>query len=441
MNSTLKGDQFEERVFDDLRSLIENNEFYIRKEFCKIYRKKKYYSRVRGTDIEFDVSIEVFLPGIDTCSILILIECKNYGHSIPVDDIEEFINKVGQVSGHNIKGIFATASALQSGARKVAEHYKLGHIRYFSEANFKWELPRTPSGALVTSLSPREIAHAIVSDEYESRVFDYFMWSASGYTNSIFQFFKELIAGQGDLSEQLLHITHPKSINNVPFLSKSDLEGLATTFLTEARYKEGRVILNNLHKSLSILKHTRVQRGCSRPDGLRYEGFLARADFQRFTIEVYSQEHENIKRERFTVAHEFAHFLLGHNQYMHREMCEEQDFLLSSPIGPISDIARMEFQANHLASCILMPSENFYYSFLTLARRHRLYRSGKAILYVDRQGCNLQLFKTVTSILARNFEVTRRMVAIRLGGMGLLKDDRQLNSLPLTELLGDVRRF
>ncbi|MBB5233005.1 ImmA/IrrE family metallo-endopeptidase [Deinococcus budaensis] len=441
MNSTAKGDRLEEQVFKDLKSLIDNDEFLFKKEFCRIYRKKRYYSKARDDNIEFDISIEVFMPNMEEYSFLFLTECKNYNHAVPVNDVEEFIIKVAQVAGHNVKGVFATASAFQTGAKKVAEHYKLGHIRYFSDTSFKWELPRTPSGTLVTSLAPHEIAQAITSEAYESRTFDYFMWSARGHTNSMLQFFKDLIAGQGIPIERLQHLMNLRSTNRVPFLSKAEIEGMASTYLAEAGYTSGKVALNHLRRRLPALTHVRIHRQISRPDNPRYEDFLARADFQYGVIDVYKQAHQDIRQERFTVAHEFSHFLLGHGNYMHREMCEEQDFLLNSPIGPISDIARMEFQANHLASCTLMPGENFYYRFLNLARQHRLYRGNKAILYLDKQSCNIQLFKIVTSTLSRDFEVTRRMAAIRLEGMGLLKDDRHHPSLAFTDLLGEFRKY
>ena len=88
-------------VFDN--QIVEDC-FFSKREYSKIFRKKGYFSKDREKDIIFDVSIEVTIPGQDCFSLLFLIECKNYSHSVPVDDVEEFFAKIQQVSGANAKG-------------------------------------------------------------------------------------------------------------------------------------------------------------------------------------------------------------------------------------------------------------------------------------------------------------------------------------------------
>lgn len=93
--STLsKGNMLERRIFELFRTEIDADRFWARKECCKVYWKKGYFSRDRGSDIVFDVAVEVYLPGAQDYSLLVLIECKNYQHSVPVDDVEEFFTKV-----------------------------------------------------------------------------------------------------------------------------------------------------------------------------------------------------------------------------------------------------------------------------------------------------------------------------------------------------------
>lgn len=63
MNSTTKGNYLEVKIFNLFQQQISQDKFFAKKEFCKIFRKKGYYSKDRESDIIFDVSIEIFLPG------------------------------------------------------------------------------------------------------------------------------------------------------------------------------------------------------------------------------------------------------------------------------------------------------------------------------------------------------------------------------------------
>lgn len=111
---------------------LERGALLVMPEYSKIFRKKGYYSKDRGKNIVFDLSIEVTRPGETEYAQLILIECKDYGKSIPVDDVEEFHGKVTQVAGLNVKAIFASTTAFQTSARSVAAARKMGVLRYGS---------------------------------------------------------------------------------------------------------------------------------------------------------------------------------------------------------------------------------------------------------------------------------------------------------------------
>ncbi len=130
-STTQTGNAFERRVYDLLQTEIDADRFWAKKENCKIFWKKGYYSKDRATDIVFDVSVEVYLPGAKECSLLVLVECKNYAHAVPVDDVEEFFAKVQQVAAANAKSIVASTAAFQSGARAFAKSKGIGLIRCF----------------------------------------------------------------------------------------------------------------------------------------------------------------------------------------------------------------------------------------------------------------------------------------------------------------------
>lgn len=130
MNTIKKGDTLEDKVFELFKEYILKDRFWARKECCEIYKKKGYYSKDRKKNIIFDVAIEIFLPGQKTYSSLVLIECKNYNHKVPVDDVEEFFMKAQQISGGNIKGIVVSNNAFQEGAFNFSESKGIGLLRY-----------------------------------------------------------------------------------------------------------------------------------------------------------------------------------------------------------------------------------------------------------------------------------------------------------------------
>ena len=133
MNTVAKGDAFEDRVFESIRDLVESGYLGLNPECCRLFQKKGYFSRDRGSDIIVDISIEVWLPGSDRWSMLWVCECKDYSKPVPVDDVEEFKAKLNQIAGLNVKGLFATSSAYQSGALNYSRSNGLGLLRLLPE--------------------------------------------------------------------------------------------------------------------------------------------------------------------------------------------------------------------------------------------------------------------------------------------------------------------
>src|SRR5687768_2166293 len=121
LSTTRKGDALERIIRDLLQTEIEADRFYLKKDQCRIFWQKGYFSKDRGSKIVFDVAIEVYLPGTEEYSLLVLIECKNYGHRVPVNDAEEFFSKVQQVAAANCKAIIASTAAFQHGTVEYAK--------------------------------------------------------------------------------------------------------------------------------------------------------------------------------------------------------------------------------------------------------------------------------------------------------------------------------
>lgn len=445
LSSTKKGNALEQRVRDLLQTEIDADRFWAKKSNCKVFWKKGYHSKDRGGDIVFDVSIEVYLPGAKEYSTLVLVECKNYAHSVPVDDVEEFFTKVQQVAAANAKAVVASTASFQSGSRAFAKSKGIGLMRCFEPGGFKWELRRSAS-ASARSTSPDE-AHLVEAglsqQEFQSLAFDLYLQSPTRETNSLWDFFEDIVAGSGLAPLQIRKISNPRSkiANQVPFYEKDDLESRGAEILAELGYSGGLVALDALCEREAKRSGLTVNFQVPNPSGPALNPALGRIQFEPLVIDVYAQESENPGRDRFTLAHELAHHLLGHGKYLVRESCDDSDFALQRrALVDGSDVARMEFQANFLAASLLLPRAHVIEDFSRALRSLDLVNKGFGHLYVDDQPCNLQNYEIVTGHLMRKYGVSRTAAKVRLEVMGLLRDARRngIRSFPLAIDTGTI---
>lgn len=428
--STLsKGNMLERRIFELFRTEIDADRFWARKECCKVYWKKGYFSRDRGSDIVFDVAVEVYLPGAQDYSLLVLIECKNYQHSVPVDDVEEFFTKVQQVAAAKGKAVIASTAAFQSGAREFAKSKGIGLMRYFDPEKFKWELRRSASASAGTTVieAAQLIETALSSDIFQSSAFDLYLQSPVRETNSLWDFFEDLVVDSSFPFSQTGRVANRRSklSSPVPFYDEDELEDKAANFLDDIAYCQGEVNLDLLCQREAVRSGLRVERDVPLPNSIAHAAALGKITFDPPLIQVYATASPHRARDRFTLAHELSHHLLNHGRFLVRESCDSKDFSLQRSIAiEGADVARMEFQANQLAANLLMPRHHLKNDFGRLLHTLDITNRGFGRLYVDHQLCNLHHFDVVTSGLMQRYGVSRSAVKIRLESLGLLKDAR-----------------
>lgn len=82
----------------------------------EVFQRKVYQGRITSRKINVDVSFVLKIAG--GADLLVLVECKHYGHRVPVDDVEEFHSKLDDIGAH--KGILITTVGFQEGAIKAA---------------------------------------------------------------------------------------------------------------------------------------------------------------------------------------------------------------------------------------------------------------------------------------------------------------------------------
>jgi len=431
MNSVQKGNQLEDETFNYFKDLIDSDQFWARKSTCKIFQKKGYYSKDREKNIIFDVSIEIFNSNGDKYSILILIECKNYNHAVPVNDIEEFFAKVEQVGAANTKAIITSTNSFQAGTLKYAKSKGVGLLKYFAPKNFKWILHRhTSQGYLTNKLNSESIKEGLISPRLKSEFFDLYMQSPSNYTNDLWVFIEDLITETTLSKSQIASLRNTKNIIYVPveFIGKSKLEEYSSKILEDIGYLSGEVSLEDiciLEKERSNLS---VVTGIQAPNLEFQRNILGQILFESSEIQIFTSLNSNRSRERFTLAHELGHYFLRHGRYIVRELCDESDFSkILSPMEDKNAISRLEFQANYFAANLLMPKNNFINDFWKFANEIGLKNRGFGPLYIDNQQCNRKDYMHITTRLMKYYGVSRTAIDVRLESLGLLLRDSNID--------------
>lgn len=159
-------------------SIVRYNDFLISNPNVKVYKKKSYYSKDRDSGIICDVTVEKYMGNPDEDhdlipAIIVVIECKDYSNSIPVDDVEEFHTKLQQIGADNTKGIMITKNAaFQKGALNFAKSQHIALARILPENQIQYIMHMLTTNSLMNIFSSREkvqnIIRALTEKNYNS---------------------------------------------------------------------------------------------------------------------------------------------------------------------------------------------------------------------------------------------------------------------------------
>jgi len=125
-----KGLDYEQAVLDKVQDELSRGNFGIDPNLARVRHKPNYFSRDRGKDIIFDVSIEVFRKAASKPYWVWIWECKNYSHTVPVADVEEFHDKLSQVGADRTKGSMITPVGFDPGGLEYARSKGIGLWRF-----------------------------------------------------------------------------------------------------------------------------------------------------------------------------------------------------------------------------------------------------------------------------------------------------------------------
>ena len=414
MNTTEKGDKFEDKVLSLLMKDIQSFSLSMGHEsHIKVFKKKKYYSRFRKGGIEFDIAIEVYRDkNIPNYSSLILVECKDYKKAVGVDQINKFLQDVRDLSEgsftHGLKPIMAISSRLAKSAYNIALERNVGLIKINESDGLKWVLNRSfEKYGINQALSSEGIF--VNSDQPNYYNSSWFFYAHNRWFSSLKEYLRDITGHKDEVTK-----------SQVKYFSKDTLEDMAKDILIKVDYLDGAVCLSDL-LSYEVLSSVKLYQNVI--PSVHEKSLLGRVDFKSNEIFMYKKEIDDEKRDRFTLAHEISHILLGHSQYLDKDSLEEGD-LDNLEILDNSMVAKLEFQANYLASCLLVPNDQLAKEFSKIYSNSGLKRRGVFWIYLDNQPENKMIANNIVSKLARYFDVSKSVIRIRLIGFGLLHDER-----------------
>uniref|UniRef100_UPI004048E6D8 ImmA/IrrE family metallo-endopeptidase n=1 Tax=Roseivirga sp. TaxID=1964215 RepID=UPI004048E6D8 len=387
MNTTKKGDEFEDQSYALIKQAIQSGQLGLIANQCKIFKKKGYYSEKRKGEIIFDLTIEVWPPNAQRFVLLYIIECKGLAHNVPVDDIEEFSHKIDQISELNTKGVFVTNRGFQKSAFNLAES----------------------SGMMLIQLNFDEkhkiLLHKIHRNESKNEYKQQWDHLIETLLTEAFNEQTKIVGLQQFSSEQLekkskevLNDFNPNILNYFMPIPIDDLI---------QHLKEKYQLTTDFDSSLS--KNAKGQ------DILGY--------FNREENKIYIDNSlQDTERFPFILAHEIGHFFLHRDLKMNQKVYDSfSDSAYNFRIGKHllkNDKNWIEWQANYFGACLILPTTSLFARVMWFQEREGIPHKGR--IYVDHQRVNQIDFSNTVSFLSSYFNVTKTNIIYRLKQIGIL---------------------
>jgi Zn-dependent peptidase ImmA (M78 family) len=407
-NTTKIGDEFETKSLDIIRKVIEKDQLAVNPQYIKIYPKQGYYSNDRKKNIIFDLTIEVWPPGADRYVMIYIIECKDYKNRVPVSKMEDFRDKIRQVAGVNVKGIFISNSPLQEGAFNLAQSAGIMFIQGESSNDYEIILHKTNRKKEQDKIQfvTETINSALIENgvEHLEKVIDKY----------ILDVFKP-ISDTGRTSY------------NIDKLSKEDIEKIANEELIKINPR----IMENGYFNLSVNKLTDHIRsyGIQTTYIKNHPELLGICNIKHQGIAV-NISLKGTPRELFILAHEFGHYMLhqklmiGQGEY---DRFTDSTFSFRKGKYTLENPKHwIEWQANYFAECLVLPRPQFkVWAYRCMEDQDRY----KKKFYVDDQLVNQRDFSDFVNKMAIHFNVTKTSIIYRLNELELIDDNTTTRSI------------
>ncbi len=436
-----QADLFEDKVFAYVQRYVASGESFLNPKWCQFFQKKRYYSKDRHSEIEVDISVESYSEGATDWSVLLVVECKNYSHSVPVDDVEEFVAKLDQIAGKNVKGAIFSPANFQSGALTYANSKGIALVRMLPENQIEWILRRTPAPVILDQRKEyreSQIVDALTNPNYVGQSEFLFGCTATVRSTSLTEILNTLLKGlasehSSEVAKEppLRETTEIDPRPDVPFLGQEELETRTARIIDYfQRGGESRKEVDLKKICDYIADRHKVAFLFDQNLGFDAAGreILGKLAVNPMQIHVSRTLKENSHRWRFTVAHEIGHFVLHRNlnlsliigTHLETERTQSPTILDDEP----NVHGRLEWQANTFASCLLMRSDPVFKVVVNHLKAQEVNNFGHGIVFVDGQACNWRPFLQLVSTLSGQFNVSREAAGYRLAELRILNDQR-----------------
>lgn len=393
-NSSAIGEAFELRIKSVIESLLDkselelkvegNSELWIVPKGSHTFHHKKYkYDYHPDTYADIDLSIEEAY-GANISKFIIVIECKCYTHAVGIDEVQEFVTKIGDLNA--TKGIFITNNRFQSGALACAKKHNIALVRINDKNETNWLLHRTMG---YKGYMYHDHINALLNTDmtYSSVTID-------GWDSSI---------SFADYFMKLLKIKDHKLQTTIPYLTDEEIKKKAKAFLGNKSYER----VSDL-----ILKFYAIKERISIDDKHSLDGYLGKCDFINRIVSIdKSLFIEDTHRYRFTLAHEIGHAFL-HLPILNHLLSEAHDNNVLDLKTCSSWERRLEIQANHFAAFLLMPQNPLINKYMEV--KSNLNYPLSAPLRMDDNRTSVEDCNVMFSELSRFFGVSKQVVMIRL---------------------------
>ncbi|MET4104931.1 ImmA/IrrE family metallo-endopeptidase [Hymenobacter sp. UYP22] len=400
MNTTAKGDAFEERALRIVETMIEEKRISVMADAYTIKKKTPYYSHARKGNIIFDLTVEVQPPGADRYSLIYIIECKDYKTPISIDRLEAFSKKIEQVAPRNSKAVFITTSRFQKSAHNFAESQGIMLIGVDTSNQYNILLYNKLKSDTIIEFYNKNKVKLDQGEEYLEKEIDTTLIKAfqniKGVKNNIKNYSKEDIEL---IADEVLNLIDPGILKCERVVSIDDLVKYTNKIL-------GLKIKNTKNSDTF---------GCF--------------DVNNQTIQVNHKLYK-AKRYKFVLAHEIGHYLIHDGAIIDSELINtlpDSEYNFRTNKHSLQNEKQwIEWQANYFAACLTMPRIPLMAILLQYQRR---FDAREGHLYVDDQPSNIKSFSRIISAMSIRLDLSKTSIINRLKEMGKFTDNSRTKSI------------
>jgi Zn-dependent peptidase ImmA (M78 family) len=410
ISTVKKGDDFESRSLGIIQRLIHDSQISHLPEHIKVYTRKDkgYYSSLREKKIFFDITIEIWPPNAKRSSFTYFIECKNYGHPVPVGQVSKFAEDVREVAGLNCKAIFITNTRLQEGGYNIAKNIGMMLIQGESKDDFQIILNKS-------SLPNFKDPIPILQSTLLSSVIDRDTVPLEKLVDDIIR------SAFIELEEESL-VSY-----SIDRLSRNDIITRAENELKKFNslmFKSALAVNIDELKEYLLDKYDIKIKKFSSPIEL-----LGNCDFKNNSIGL-NQSIINTKRELFVLGHELGHYFLHHSLKIGRVTYQNfEDSKKNFKTGK-RDLNNpknwIEWQANQFSSSFILPRTVF---LARLWRFQDISGVSRGKIYVDDQKTNQKMFLYFVGQLSTFFNVSKTSIIYKLNEMELITNNSNIKTI------------